>query len=181
MKRIAAISIACSTLVPAFAFADPGFNPLRRFDDGANIAAGVNGAASATSDIDASLQSNSKIEADQLAVANDFSQLRSDVRAGNSAAVSLDQAKITTDFATLQADETALRDKIAADPAVQAALAAVLADRMALAKDAVQLRSDEIARNKTAARTDEAQLDTDEATLRTDLKALRAAIEAVTL
>ena len=180
-KRIAAISIACTTLLPAFALADQGFNPLRRFDDGANLAASVNGTSSGVGDIDETLQSNSKIEADQLAVANDFAQLRSDVRAGNASAVSLDQAKITTDFATLQADETALRNKIAADPAVQAALAAVLADRMAIAKDAVQLRSDEIARNKSAAQADEAQLDTDEQALRTDLKALRAAIAAVTL
>ena len=181
MNKIAAISIACSTLLPAFAFADQGMNPLRRFDDGANIAAGVNAGATGLADVDAVLQSNSKIEADQLAVANDFNQLRSDVRAGNASAVSLDQAKIMTDFATLQADETALRTKIAADPAVQAALAAVLADRMALAKDAVQLRSDEIAHNKTAVATDETQLDADQKTLRTDLKALVAAIEAVTI
>jgi len=181
MKRIAALSIACSTLVPAFAFADQGFNPLRRLDDGMNNSANVSGLAPGAGDLDANLQANSKIEADQLAVANDFAQLRSDVHAGNASAISLDQAKIMTDFATLQADETALRNKIAADPAVQAALAAVLADRMALDKDAVQLRSDRIAGNQSAAAADEAQFDTDQKTLRTDLKALVAAIEAVTI
>ena len=180
MKRIA-LSIACTTLAPAFAFADHGSNPMHRFDDGLNNIANVSGLAPGAGDLDESLQANAKIEADQLAVANDFAQLRSDVHAGNASAISLDQAKIMTDFATLQADEQALRAKIAADPAVQAALAAVQADRDALAKDSVQLRSDRIAQNKAAVATDEAQIDTDQKQLRTDLKALVAAIEAVTI
>ena len=182
MKRI--LAFACAALFPLIVLADD--NPLARGrGEGIGNLVGLGNLANLISsgddDLTVSMQAHSKIEADATAVANDFQQLRSDVHANNTAAISLDQAKITTDFATLQADETALRTKLMSDPGIQSALAAVVADRQALDKDAVQLRSDEIVGNKTAIAADEAQSNADAMKLSADLKALRLAVEAVTI
>ena len=123
---------------------------------------------------------NPLIEADQSALDNAFTQLRSDVRSGNTAAVAGDEAAIMTALTKLQQDRAALRTAVQSNTAVQAARAVVEADAMAIERDRTQLRADEIAGNRSAIAADEHTLSADETKLRADLRALRTAIAGVT-
>ncbi len=125
--------------------------------------------------------SNPTIAADRTALDEAFTQLRTDVKAGNTSAVAGDQAAITTAYNKLLADHSALHTALQSNAAVQSAKALVKADRTAVAGDRVQLRSDTIAGNATAVTADQAALQADMAKLRTDRKALADAVAAVTI
>ena len=125
------------------------------------------------------LAANATIEADQTALEDAFRKLRDDVKAGNTAAITADQAAITAAVAHLQADRAALMAAAVTNAAVQAAKATVHTDLLAIERDRAQLRSDEIAGNKVAAMADEQALVADAARLRADMKTLRDAIAAL--
>ncbi len=128
-----------------------------------------------------SFAANPTIDADRTALDETFKQLRSDVKAGDSAAVIEDQAAIMSAVAHLQSDSTALMTAIAGNAAVQAAKAALKIDRLALERDRYQLRSDQIAGNAAGVTTDKQALAADGTKLRTDLKVLQDAIAAVSI
>src|ERR1700757_982854 len=83
MKRI--LALACAALFPMIVLAD-NMNPLARGGgEGLGNLIGLGNLANLTSssgdDLPLSMQAHSKIEADALAVSNDFQQLRNDVHA----------------------------------------------------------------------------------------------------
>lgn len=127
------------------------------------------------------LAANPTIEADQTALEEAFTHLRSDVKAGNTSAVAADQAAITAAVGHLQSDRTALVTSIAGNAAVQAAKSALQADHLASERDRAQLRSDQIAGNQAAVAADKQALAADGTKLRADLKALQDAIAAVSI
>lgn len=125
--------------------------------------------------------SNPTLVADRTALDTAFGQLTSDVRAGNTTAVSGDQAAITAALGKLQSDRTALVTAVKGNAAVQAAKTSLQADHLALERDRVQLRSDQIAGNTAAVDADKQALAADMTKVRTDLKALADAIAAVSI
>jgi len=96
--------------------------------------------------------------------------LRADQKAGNTAAVTTDQANITADKATLQSADTQLKSdynaaKTAAQPVLSQDKATVQSDCQELPSDYQQLGADQKAGNTSAVTADQSKIATDKQNL----------------